>query len=139
MNAFQMLTALTADKFKTVSVVFNSTKYAVGHEREYTYKVGKDVEVAEGDFAIVVSPSDGLTVVKIVEVHETAQIDPDATFIYKWLVTTFSVVDYEALIESESKLLKDIKADMQTKRNETSLDEAKALLTDSGKKILSSL
>lgn len=139
MNAFQIYNSLTAQDFTTVSAVFLGATYAPGYQKTYTYKIGKETEIAAGDYAVIMAPGDKLKVVKIVEVHDAAQIDHSATFLYKWVISVFNTTDYNERIKSEAEKVKLIKADMQTKINETALDEAKALLTDGGQKIISRL
>lgn len=90
-------------------------------EYGYTYKADKSLGLAVGDYALVHARSE-LKIVQICEVHDQPQLDPNASYQYKWLVDKVNLAGFkfrqeeqkqaEALyqemkyIESQSKLHK---------------------------------
>jgi len=71
------------------------------HGKAYTYKVARDVEVKVDDFVVVYSDARGLVIARVVEVHETPQIDVDASFDYKWIVQRIDREAYQRRVDAE--------------------------------------
>ena len=90
----------------TVGCVFRNTQYAQGHEQAYTYLVPEWCEyVDKGDLAIV--EKNGIySIVTIVRVDDISQIDPNATYRYKWLVEVVSPDLYKVRLGEEENLIK---------------------------------
>lgn len=88
---------------RTCSIVFP------GPSRKYTYKVPDSMAVAPNDYCIVDSPSNGLVVVRVVEVHDESGIDAEAAFKYKWLVSKVDLEGYRALLAQEKIMEEDLK------------------------------
>lgn len=68
-----------------------------GAPKLYTYKVLKDEGYKVGDTAVALTER-GLVLVVVAEVHESAQLDLDADFDYKWLVQR---VDTSKLVKQQ--------------------------------------
>lgn len=117
--------------FTTVMVVFSNTaplqkprsptpaissdprgwQSAPPQEKRYAYKVPLAWKVEFGDRLLVEAQHSGLTIVEVVEVHETAQIDVDANHDYKWAVQKIDFTEYNALRNRElsfNETLRDI-------------------------------
>ena len=75
--------------FTTVAVTFNTSSKLenVTRTQTYTYKT-KFKSFSPGDLAIVKSVGGSYKVVRIVEAHDTPQIDPNARYEYKWIFGT---------------------------------------------------
>ena len=95
MNIENLISAL--QNIKTVKVVFSETP-----GKGYTYKIPADWEVAVGDEIVVRSPN-GTKVVKVIEVHDMADIDLEATFTYKWAVSVVPNKEYDEQLKEEEK------------------------------------
>jgi hypothetical protein len=85
----------------------------------YTYK-SKIEGLKEGDLVIVVTPNSGPAIVEVVSIAGMDELDLDAKFEYKWIAQRVDLTAYEALIETEKKLKKAVRA-AQIKRQ---LEEA---------------
>jgi hypothetical protein len=70
--------------------------------KAYTYKVLVEDGYKVGDTAVALVDR-GLVLVKVVEVHETPQLDLDANFDYKWLVQRVDTTKLEKQLEAEQK------------------------------------
>ena len=93
----------TYEGIRTVGCVFRNTKYAEGHERTYTYLVPPEVGILKkGDLAIV--EKDGVySIVTITRIDDQSQVDPNATYRYKWLVSVTSTKHYADIVAAEDK------------------------------------
>ena len=109
MQAQQILNAAQSESVNTIGCTFTSTKYAVGHEKVYTYKTTMTHEV--GDF-VVIETVKGFQVVKVAEVHAKSQIDGQSTIPYKWVVCKVEQATYNSICDSEKKELHSINADL---------------------------
>lgn len=76
-------------------------EYIARSARVYTYKALTEDNVKPGDKVILDSPSDGLTVAMVVEVHQSPRIDLDAQFDYKWIVGKVDLARYHGQLEQE--------------------------------------
>lgn len=74
-----------------------------GERSRYTFKAEPELGLAAGDFAVVHS-RDSLSIVRIVTVHSTPQIDSNARFQYKWVVDKIDCSAYRARLSEEEKL-----------------------------------
>ena len=87
---------------KSVGVVFRNTQYAQGHEKIYTYRVFKDMDVMEGDLAVV--EKDGTySFVTIVRVDLVPRLSELAPFKYKWLCCIVDRRQYDRRIKDEKE------------------------------------
>ncbi len=69
----------------------------------YTFKAETNANLQVGDFALV-HANDELKIVRVVEVHDTPQIDPEAHFQYKWVVQRIDLEPYRHRLEEEKQL-----------------------------------
>lgn len=91
------LISLLQTGFTTIKVEFKQGS------QQYTYKAKLSEGIKVEDRVIVDSPQDGLTVVKVVEVHLTPEIDLHAKFDYKWIVHKVDLTDYLATLAQEAE------------------------------------
>ena len=101
MNIENLISAL--QNIKTIKVVFSETP-----GKGYIYKIPADWEVAVGDEVVVRSP-EGTKVVKVIEVHDMADIDLEAAFTYKWAVSVVPNKEYDERLKEEEKHAKTLK------------------------------
>lgn len=107
--------------FNVVSVVFlenliggSRGAQLSGNPKRYSYKVSKDLKIAEGELLLVCtsnSPEDlnsieSLKVVKVVSFNTEPEIDGSACFNYKWIVGKLddAMVAYQQNVEKDNKL-----------------------------------
>lgn len=69
--------------------------------QSFTYKIRKDSGVKVDDAVIVESPQNGLQIVRVVEVHDTPQIDLDAPFEYKWIIQRVDRTEHDEQVAKE--------------------------------------
>lgn len=69
--------------------------------QSWTYKVRKDSGIKVDDAVIVESPQNGLQIVRVVEVHDTPQIDLDAPFEYKWIIQRVDRTEHDEQVAKE--------------------------------------
>lgn len=101
----KLLLALLDTNLRTVGVQYKDMN-GVAFGKVYTYKT--DIEGLEvGDDVIVDAPSTGMTVVKVAELHEIADLDEKATFEYKWIVSKVDAEGHEKRLEREEELAKE--------------------------------
>ena len=96
---------------KVLRCVFN------GSSKTYSYKAALDLTVAVGDSVVVDSPIDGLTLVTVVKIDD--DIDPEASFDYKWIVQRVDRAGYDeqmALDRSRREELKQLIAKRKKKQ-----------------------
>ena len=86
----------------------------------YTYKVPKDAGVAVDDFVVVDTKSRGLTLARVVEAHESPQIDIDAPFDYKWIVQKVDRDGYQRRVQAE-RVFADTMLDIERVRQRESM------------------
>lgn len=108
---------------KTVACVFP------GSAKEYTYKIPADWEVVTGNILVVDSPSNGLVLVTVVQVHENADIDPTASFVYKWAVSKVDTQAYKERVALEKQYAKQLK-ELQKRASQAKL--LKSLIEELG-------
>lgn len=108
------LNLLQMGTFITVSVVFRNRTNE--DSKPYTYKVPKDWDIEEGDFAIADSPNKGYEVVRVTAVHAEDEVVLDDRFPYKWLVCRVDPTWYIQQEQRERKALRMIQAGEQRKR-----------------------
>ena len=108
---------------KTAAVVFP------GSSKECTYKIPADWEVAAGDILVVDSPSNGLVLVTVVQVHAEADIDSTASFVYKWAVSKVDTQAYKGRVALEKQYAKQLK-ELQKRASQAKL--LKSLIEELG-------
>lgn len=99
-------------------------------EQLYTYKALKVTGVKVGDSVVVDSPSKGLCVVPVVEVHDTPQIDLDAPFEYKWIVQKVDRAEYDSLVDKERQFGQMMLEVERTRQREALLVDLRAHLPE---------
>lgn len=97
------LMSLLQDDYVTVEVAF-SVKGVVS-SNTFTYKAPKAFNLATGDKVIVDSPTNGLTVVTVVNVHQYGDINIDAPFDYKWIVQKVDTSGYHERLNREKEFM----------------------------------
>ena len=71
--------------------------------RKYTYKCHNDLKPAIGDMFVVITPTNGFSVITITDVHEEDyEFNPKIK--YKWLVDKVRLSLYDKIIKSESNI-----------------------------------
>jgi len=92
-------------------------------EKRYIYKVPLAWKVEPGDLLLVESPNSGLTIVSVIEAHDSPQIDIDANHEYKWAAQKIDLSEYNALRDREAKF-KDTMRDIErVKQRETVVED----------------
>lgn len=120
------LLSLLQNNFKTISVKFVQTDTdTFKRVREYTYKAPLDMELKEGDLALVMSPNTGISVVEVVTIHSTPKIDLDASFEYKWIVQKVDLTGYNARLKAEEDFKEVLLEIERTRQREILLQEFK--------------
>lgn len=102
------LLTLLQEGYTTIEVTFEAffrdDKGAIqAHGKTYTYKAKMTENIQKGDAVVVDSPSSGLCVVHVVNVHKVPKIDLDAPWTYKWIVQKVDRSKYDATLEQEAK------------------------------------
>jgi len=137
------LFALLDQSYVTISVEFDRTartekrdmvrpneeRLAERHQR-YTYKAPKDAGIAVDDAVVVESPSNGLCIVRVVEVHQTPQIDLDAPFEYKWIVQKVDRTGYDERVARERKFADMMLEVERTRQREQLMNDMRANLPE---------
>ena len=129
MNAIQIYNALNSDNFYTISAIFQS-QFLEAKPKKYTYKVSKQLQLKENDMVVVKTPSAGYQVVRVEAVHEVPDIDPRATFLYKWVVDKVDTDLYVKLVESEEDMVQEIKNNIKAKQIEAQKEIAKEFVSE---------
>ena len=119
-----------------ISLLQNARTCAVvfpGSNRKYTYKVPSGMELVVDDRCVADSPSNGLVVVQVVEVHDESGIDVEAAFKYKWLVSKVDLAGYSTLLAQEKAMEEDLK---KLRRKTQVKKQIKSLLGELGEEEL---
>ncbi len=69
--------------------------------RSWTYKIPKDLTLTKGSYVLVLAPRNVLKVAEVVDVHSTPQIDFEADFDYKWIVSVVNFDFYKSIMLQE--------------------------------------
>lgn len=101
-----------------------------GSTNPYTYKAMKDEGIVAGDAVVVNSPSKGLTVVTVTEVHTTPKIDINSGFVYQWIVQKVDTTKYKKRNELEERLTESLLEMERQKQREELAAEVRAALGD---------
>jgi len=99
MNRHYIL-ALLDDTVKTVSCKFRDGF------KPYTYKTR--LALAAGDRVVVDTPSNGLQVCEVTQVHDLPEMDPNSSTDYKWIICKVDMESYEANLASDTNKFKSI-------------------------------
>lgn len=119
------LAAMLNDQLKTIEVQFKDCAgQPVG--ASYTYKTELDLEV--GDEVVVDSPSTGMTVVYVSQIHDLPQLDTQAPFQYKWVVSKVDRAGYDTRLETEADLEKEFAVIKHKQQRLNALNELKESL-----------
>jgi len=98
-DELKLYNALLIEKqVQTIGCIFPSTTYGSDGPRKYTYIVPDDMQgkVSEGDYAVVETQK-GFSVVQVVEVHETCQVELSNTIEFKHIVDIVDLTGYADL------------------------------------------
>lgn len=93
----------------------------------YVYKVPLDWHATKGQQALV-ERSGRISVVTIMEVHDTPDIDVDADHDYKWLVQLVDLSAYDELVEREKQFGKAMLEVERTKQREELVNSFRSTL-----------
>ena len=106
-NITHLLTLLQ-ENYTTLDVEFQETP-----GKGYTYKVSNDIKATlEKGSYVVIDARGSFKVAKVMEVHDTPQIDVDSPFSLKWVVSKVDTTAYNDQLTREAeatKLLEDAK------------------------------
>lgn len=112
------LASILLESCKTIGVVFS------GNSKTYTYKTTTQFEV--GDFAIVPSPAISLgeiakpRVVEVVRVDVVPDLNPSATYDYKWVIQKVNFAAYNQLVSLENTVSEELRLlEQQSLRKKT--------------------
>lgn len=95
------LAAMALKTIETCSVIYQSANGDYPEfSKKYTFMIPAGIEVYEGEI-LVVKSSNGLAFVKVVEVHDFPELDPELNVEMKFIVGSFS--SYEEDVESSEK------------------------------------
>ena len=112
MNEVNALLAENED-FKFVECVF--APYT--GQRTYTYKTTLDL--AEDDFVVVDTPSNGLAIVQVRSIKDFYDVNHDVRYQYKWVVQKVDTAAYEEAVKLEETLMAQVnKVKRKQKRKE---------------------
>lgn len=130
MKDIHMLSLLQSG-FTTVDVRFLDSAWGDNEPRNannmklskevYTYKVMEVLGLKEDDL-VVVPARQGFAVAKVAKVDETPQIDVDATYPYRWIVSKLDMVPYERL-QQEEKDFAEIQREVRREQEKRSMFE----------------
>jgi len=99
MNKHYIL-ALLDDTIKTVSCKFRDGF------KPYTYKTR--LPLAVGDFVVVDTPSNGLQVCEVTQLHDLPELDPNSSTDYKWIITKVDLAAYRDQLAEDTAKFKTI-------------------------------
>ena len=121
MQNFQHLLALLQKNYTTVAVRFrdNGTGNTQGADT-YTYKVPLSLEVAKGDL-LVVPARKFFSVVEVVEVHDTPQIDVKKPLALRWIVQKVDTAAYDDQTAREEQAIKQVEVAERRRAQEEAL------------------
>ena len=97
--------------------------------KTYVYKASKAAGLVVGDY-VVVETERGMAVVRVAEVHGSAQIDVDADFDYKWIVQKVDRSEYDAQSGKEAAFSMMMLEVERTRQREVLLDDMRKHLPD---------
>lgn len=93
-----------------------------GSKDKYTYKVQPGMQLKPKD-RVVVQCGATQKVAEVVEVHTTAQIDPEANFEYKWIIQKIDLGFIDAIgLEEEAMRHKFVQAELMQKLQAAGID-----------------
>lgn len=152
------MAALMREDLTTVAVTFdlNDGRVPGVGTKAYTYKVlREDVEgpnaLKGGDLVVVprtyvdarrikqglandggceVQSEEGLSVARILEVHDTPQLDPDADHDYKWIIDRVNYLRYTERLAKEAELTQLILSAEREAKRQSLLDTFKKVIHD---------
>lgn len=87
----------------------------------YTFKAEVDNNLQVGDYAIV-HANHALKIVKIVQVHDTPNIDINAKFEYKWVIQKIDFANFKQRLDEQKQLENLLNALQITERKNALVD-----------------
>jgi hypothetical protein len=100
-------------------------------QRAYVYKCHNSMEVSQGQ-QVVVMTDYGLRIVTVVKVDDFADIDLNADYDYKWVVSVIDTAVYDDLLDKEAKFNRLVTEARRTKVREETLAAFKSVLPTEG-------
>ena len=122
MNTDRMINSLY-ENLNAVQVVFGDDDRTPSNE--YTYKTFEEFEV--GDFCIVHTPREGLTVAKVVGT-DSSRLEEDYRF--KWIVGKVDLAGYNDRVKKEHMAIEALSREIRLKNRQESIDKVKELVGD---------
>ena len=120
-----LITALSVGVF-AVGVQFK-TDQGQPYGKIYTYKSKQKLE--EGDEVVIDSPFTGMTVGVVVSVKDILEIDLEASYSYKWIVSVIDKEAWEKVKEEDAKIESEIQALQVKVKKAKMVEELKSALS----------
>lgn len=110
-----------------------SPQRATAHapQRAYVYKCHNSMAVGQGQQAVVMTDG-GMRIVTVVKVDDFADIDLNADYDYKWVVSVINTAVYDDLLDKEAKFNRLVTEARRTKVREETLASFKSVLPTEG-------
>ncbi len=107
------------NNYRTIKVKYESSNTT------YTFKVSNDIEVEIGDFVLVQSANNQYyRTVEVVSIDNEIDINFEADFKYKWVVSNVDFTKYNKQIDNEKILLSKIEDLRRRQRRQVVLQES---------------
>lgn len=100
-------------------------------QRAYVYKCHNSMVVEQGQQAVVMTDG-GMRIVTVVKVDDFADIDLNADYDYKWVVSVIDTTVYDDLLDKEAKFNRLVTEARRTKVREETLASFKSVLPTEG-------
>ena len=101
-------------------------------QRSYVYKCHNDLDIKQGDSAVVIDDRGVLKLVTVVKVDDFADIDLNADFSYKWIVDVVRTDLYKDLMQKEQEFSRLVTEAQRAKLREETLNAFKAVVPQEG-------
>lgn len=131
------LLSLLQNGYTTVNVTFTGNDPSLEFPRPplvrckvYTYKARLEDKLEVGDHVVVDSPTTGLSIAVVTDVHKSPQIDLDAPFTYKWIVQKVDRTRYDEMQTREAEFLETMMEVERTHQRELLLNKFKEHLPE---------
>jgi hypothetical protein len=119
---FNHLVTLLQQNYTTLTVAFDGAQKG-SPNHGYTYKVSNEIAATLKKDDFVVAPArDTFMVVKVLEIHEEPQIDPDTPYALKWVVQKVDMAPYADQIHREEEAVRLLQQAKRKKAQEEALE-----------------
>ena len=108
--------SLLQSNYTTCKVTYavGEKQYVSGVNKLYTFKTNIEGLKVEDIVVVPSSSAEGFAVCRVKEVHEFPEIDTDAPWDYKWIVSKVDMESYEEILKAEEEALKDLRKMQQS-------------------------